>query len=62
MNKIFREAKLVTELRSNFWPRSCPGKGKMKRMRTGNLVSKAQPWVLEAAMSRWDNVREECKS
>lgn len=50
MNKISREAEVVTELRSNF-SRGCTEKGKMKCMRAGNLVSKAQPWVSEGVRS-----------
>lgn len=38
MNKIAREAKAI-ELRSNI-SRGCTGKGKMKCLRMGNLVSK----------------------
>ena len=72
MNKISREAKLMTELRSNFWPRGCTGKGKMKCTRAGNLVSKAQwvPWVSEGVSHvqchngtmREKNVKAECGS
>lgn len=66
MKKISREAKVVTEQRSNF-SKSWTGKRKMKCMkcmRAGNLVSKAQPWVSEglrgcnATMESWERRKQ----